>query len=292
MPTAMAAKAAGQQQAQKQGDEDRHDQTPAPHGEEKPKRHQDRAADQAGDGALRDSGKLLVIQRHGPGDAHAGVPGAHKFQLGRPIADRGTRGLTGFHRAVIQYRLGQDEVKPAAQIRHGPGQKLFPGQVDSILPRGRCQARMKAAQRRHEAVQACLPMRDALGDQGQCGAQAAQIRIGNQDTQERLRIGRALQQTLQRAGVEEQQGIARQERRRVRLGHMREMRAVGAQRRCQIPRRDLGLFRNGGVNDSDQQILVLWKGALQFGAVLAPRQIGGEDQPGIGRDRETAAYGP
>ncbi len=131
VPTATVANSSVSDQPECQRAEDRHDQPPGVHRQEQPQGDQQHAADQAGDGALRDRGELCVGQCHLPGDAHSRRSRLDELKLGdvrlhrpsslrRPAPASRNPGAAAPARSGI-FRRGRTGCRPAGSPRTAAG---------------------------------------------------------------------------------------------------------------------------------------------------------------------------
>ena len=280
-----------QQQTQDERQQDRQDQPPGPHGQGQPDHDQHKAADQAGDGALRHGGELLVRQGHRPGDAHACLTRRHELLLLRGLPQGTGRGGSGLQRAVVLDRLRQHEAVGSAQVGHLPGQQPLPGQRYRVPRRRRRQRGVEAAQRRLERPQVG-PLLDATAHQGQRREQPTGAGIGHELPQEGLGVYRLVQQGLQHRAVQQQEALLAEVGRGVRPANGVEVRRVRLQRGGQPGGRrvrHLGLVR---LDDGHQQVAELRELPLQLGLPLLPRQGSGEQAVHVGRDLQAAGGQP
>ncbi len=277
--------AGGQQQSHDQRERDRHGEPPRPDGGEQPHDHEQKAAAQADRGTLRHGGKLLIVQGHGPGDAHPRLPARHIGQALRFRPHRRARSAAGLQSAVIEYRLGGDEAEAPCLRGQRAGQQIFPRERLRMTVRRRRERRMKLAQGRPQR-RAVDPTPRAFGHQRQRGEQPAQRRVGDQLPQERLRIHRAVQQLRQVARADQQECIALQIRRTVRLADIAEQMRLPPQRFGQPGRGRLRLLGYPSLDHGDQQAVILRERRRQRVALLFPRQRGGEHAPRVGGDAQ------
>ena len=93
-------------------------------------------------------------------------------------------------------------------------------------------------------------------------------------------------------GVEEQQSLLMEERRRIGAAHGQKMSRIPRERVGECPGSCVRLLRLAGVDNRYQEIAVLWKVVSERHRPLTPRQAFRKHQVGIGADPEMAGGVP
>src|SRR5437016_9960030 len=151
---------------------------------------------------------------------------------------------------------------------------------------------MKACESRPVRREIDLSLLDARTQQGERIEQPARARILGEFAEKGLSVDHPLGQRFELSGVQEEESLLVEERRRIGPPNAQEMLPVTGECLGERGGGGLRLLRLSRIDDGDQKILELGKQLFEHLGALTPRQASGEHLVGVGRDAEMTGRVP